>query len=155
HLIGVVLRGGKAAPTEEAMAFLEDLLPKLRARFPTAHVIVRGDGGYGVPEMITGCRNEGVSFCFGKPRNNVLVRESAALKERVDRAEAQREEQGKRKRACRAFAEFEYQAESWERPERVVAKAEVTFGKPNPRFVVTDLSRGSGWTPHRVYRFYC
>ena len=155
QLIGVVLRGGKAAPTEEAMGFLEDLVPKLRQRFPEARIIVRADAGYGVREMIAGCRKEGVSFCFGKASNAVLQRKAKEVRERVDRAEAYRQEQRKRKQSCRAFADLEYQAQGWEQAERVVAKAEVTFGKPNPRFVVTDLPATEGWTPHRVYAFYC
>jgi hypothetical protein len=155
RLIGVVLRGGKAAATEEAMGFLEDLLPKLRKRFPEATIIVRADAGYGVREMIVGCRNEGVRFCFGKASNQVLQRKAQEVRERVDRAETFRQEKKARQQSCRAFANLEYQADGWERAERVVAKAEVTFGKPNPRFVVTDLSADAGWTPHRVYTFYC
>jgi hypothetical protein len=155
RLIGVVLRGGKAAATEEAMGFLEDLLPKLRKRCPEATIIVRADAGYGVREMIAGCRNEGVRFCFGKASNQVLLRKAQEVRARVDRAETLRQEKKTRPQACRAFANLEYQADGWARAERVVAKAEVTFGKPNPRFVVTDLSPDAGWTPHRVYQFYC
>lgn len=155
RLIGVVLRGGKAAPTEEAMGFLEDLLPKIRQRFPKATVIVRGDAGYGVEEMITGCRDEKVHFCFGKASNAVLGRAVQEVRERVEQAEALREEKGTRKRSCRAFADLDYQAGSWPRAERVVAKAEVTFGKPNPRFVVTSLRPESGWSARTVYQFYC
>ncbi len=155
RLIGVVLRGGKAAPTEEAMGFLEDLLPKIRERFPEATVIVRGDAGYGVEEMITGCRREEVDFCFGKASNAVLGRQAQELRQRVERAEVLRQEKGTRKRSCRAFAALDYQAGSWPRDERVVAKAEVTFGKPNPRFVVTSLRSESGWSARQVYQFYC
>jgi hypothetical protein len=155
QLIGVVLRGGKAPPTEEAMGFLESLVPKLRKQFPEVTIIVRADAGYGVPEMITGCRKERVSFCFGKASNNVLLRKAQAVRERVDRAETLRQEKGTRKPSCRAFANLEYQARGWSEAERVVAKAEVTFGKPNPRFVVTNLQPAEGWTPHRVYEFYC
>jgi hypothetical protein len=59
RLIGVVLRGGKAAPTQEALGFLEDLVDKLRTRFPEVSIILCGDAGYGVEEMITGCRTPG------------------------------------------------------------------------------------------------
>ena len=155
QLIGVVLRGGKAAATEEAMGFLEDLVPKLRKRFPKVTIIVRADAGYGVREMIAGCRNEGVRFCFGKASNQVLLRKAQELRERVNRAETFRQEKKTRKQSCRAFASLEYQADGWACAERVIAKAEVTFGKPNPRFVVTDLQREAGWTPRQVYEFYC
>lgn len=155
HLIGVVLRGGKASPTEEALGFLEDLVDKIWQRFPDVPIIMRGDAGYGVEMMLTGCRNAQVDFCFGKATNEVLGRQALALRARVDQAEALREAQGKRQRSCRAFAELDYQAKSWPRAERVVAKAEVTYGKPNPRFVVTSLRPEDGWTARRVYQFYC
>jgi len=155
HLIGVVLRGGKAAATQEALGFLEDLVAKLRTRFPGVPIIVRGDAGYGVEEMITGCRNAQVDFCFGKATNAVLHRQTQELRDRVDRAETFRNAQEKRAKSCRAFAEVDYQAKSWPRGERVVAKAEVTYGKPNPRFVVTSLAPTAGWSARRIYQFYC
>ena len=46
-------------------------------------------------------------------------------------------------------------AESWPRAERTIAKVEVTQGKLNPRFVVTDLAAADGFTPATVYAFYC
>jgi hypothetical protein len=155
HLIGVVLRGGKAAPTQEALGFLEALVTRLRTRFPEVSIILRGDAGYGVEEMISGCRNAQVDFCFGKATNEVLRRQTEALRDRVGRAEAVRETHGKRQKSCRAFAEVDYQAKSWPRSERVVAKAEVTYGKPNPRFVVTSLAPAAGWSARQVYQFYC
>jgi hypothetical protein len=39
----------------------------------------------------------------------------------------------------RLFEEFTYAAETWDRPRRVIAKAEHTDGGENPRFVVTSL----------------
>jgi hypothetical protein len=59
------------------------------------------------------------------------------------------------KRPHREFGEFRYRAQSWSREERVIVKAEVTCGKLNPRFVVTDLSAEDGWTAQAVYGLYC
>src|SRR5262249_8166124 len=73
HLVGVVLRGGTAAPTEEAVGFLEDLVPKIRKRYPAVEIIVRGDSGYGVPAMIEACQALDVRFCFGKAKNAALL----------------------------------------------------------------------------------
>jgi hypothetical protein len=155
RLIGVVLRGGTAAPTEEATGFLEDLVPLIRAQHPEIEIIVRGDSGYGVPAMITCCRELNVRFCFGKARNPTLVRLAAGAQARAEKAEALREERGKRRRALRAFDTFEYRARDWKRSERVVVKWEITYGSANPRFVVADLEAQDGWNAHQVYRFYC
>ena len=154
RLIGVVLRDGKAAPTAEAGGFLTDLVTALRERYPAVEILVRGDSAYGVPVMINACRALQVHFCFGKAKNAVLLRLAAPTATRTQAAEALRAARGKRRRSCRAFGEFTYQAEEWEQAERVVVKWEQTWGQANPRFVVTDLG-GAGWSAHAVYRFYC
>lgn len=155
RVIGVVLRGGTAAPTEEATGFLEDLVPMIRERHPDVEIIVRGDSGYGVPEMITCCRELKVRFCFGKGRNSVLLRLAEGAQARAEAAEALRAERGSRRRALRVFDDLDYRAGNWKRAERVVVKWEITYGTPNPRFMVTDLEGEQGWTPHAVHRFYC
>jgi len=155
QLIGVVLRGGTAPPTAEAVGFLEDLVAALRAQYPQVEIIVRGDSGYGVPEMMTACRALNVRFCFGKAKNPVLLRLAAPVQERGQAAEALRVARGARSRSCRAFADVTYQAQGWPQAERVVVKGETTYGTPNPRFVVTDLAASDGWRAHQVYRFYC
>jgi hypothetical protein len=105
--------------------------------------------------MIEACRALSVRFCFGKAQNAVLLRLAAGTLTRAAQAEAVRVEQGGRRRTCRVFADGTYRAGDWKQAERVVVKGELTYGRPNPRFVVTDLPLAAGWTPHRVYRFYC
>lgn len=155
QVVGAVLRDGKASPVKEATGFLAAIVSELRARYPEVEIIARGDGGYGVPEMIRKCRELDVRFCFGKPRNPVLLRLAASARDRAERAEQLRAAKGRRRRAVRCFDSFEYQAQDWERPERVVVKWEITCGSANPRFFVTDLEEAEGWTDHRVHRFYC
>jgi hypothetical protein len=155
RLIGVVLRGGTAAPTEEATGFLEDLVPLIREKHPEVEILVRGDSGYGVPVMITCCRQLNVRFCFGKARNAALLRLAAGAQARAEQAESLRAEHRKRRRALRVFDTFQYRAGDWQRAERVVVKWEITYGSDNPRFVVTDLTAEAGWQTHQVYRFYC
>jgi len=155
HLVGVVLRGGKAAPTAEAMGFLHDVVTAIRGPYPEVEIIVRGDGGYGVPVMIEACRALEVRYCLGKARNSVLLGLAEGARARAEKAEGLRQERGSRRRAIRSFDAFEYRAGDWKQPERVVVKWEITYGSPNPRFFVTDLPEEQGWTPHRVHGFYC
>jgi hypothetical protein len=161
RLVGVVLRNGTAPPTEEAPGFLRDVVTALRDRYPAVEIVVRGDGGYGVPEMIQACRDLDVRFCFGKAKNSVLLRLAAPVQARGQQAEARRRAQqtpaGKprRARSCRVYGTLSYQAGNWPQAERVVVKWEETRGEANPRFVVTDLAAAQGWTPRSVYQFYC
>ena len=57
-------------------------------------------------------------------------------------------------KAARVFAEFDYRTrKSWSRWRRVLAKAEFTADKENPRFVVTSLPSGD---PRALYEdLYC
>jgi hypothetical protein len=99
--------------------------------------------------MLEACRALGVNFLFGKPQNARLH----ALSERIQLRAAVAYSVTKREQ--REFGEFLYQAESWKQEERTIVKAEVTRGKLNPRFVVTDLATEGGWTPQAVYGLYC
>jgi Transposase DDE domain group 1 len=156
-VIGALLRDGLASPTQGARSLLRRVVRALRARYPQVEILVRGDGGFGVPEMLDFCHNQKLLFCFGKPQNARLH----ALSQRYQIWAAIRYSQTKPPH--REYGEFEYQAESWRQAERTIVKAEVTQGKLNPRFVVTNLGlvrEGEGalaqpWTPEQVYAFYC
>jgi hypothetical protein len=46
----------------------------------------------------------------------------------------------------RTFAELRYQTlKSWTCERRIIGKAEMTNGKKNPRFIVTDIELGADW----------
>jgi hypothetical protein len=149
YVIGALLRDGRSAPTKGAVALLRRVVGALRQRFPRVTILVRGDGAFGVPEMIEACRTLSVRFLFGKPQNARLH----ALSERQQLRAAV--VYSVTKRPYREFGEFCYRADTWQQEERVIVKAEVTHGKLNPRFVVTDLAADDGWTPQAVYGLYC
>jgi hypothetical protein len=148
-VIGALLRPGRAAPTRGVKWLLHHVVPALRARYPDVVIIVRGDGGFGVPKVINTCRHLQVRFCLGKPQNAVLHRLSERVQMRAAVAYSVT------KRSERLYDEFAYAAGSWKQAERTIVKAEVTQGKLKPRFVVTDLQEPDGFTPAAVYQFYC
>jgi len=157
YVIGALLRDGLAGPPEGACFMLRRVVNAIRARYPAVAIVVRGDGGFGVPEMLNFCRQQRLLFCFGKPQNARLH----ALSERYQMWAAIRYSQTKQPH--REYGEFAYQADSWQEAERTIVKAEVTQGKLNPRFVVTNLGRGQDgeaaaaqeWDAEAVYVFYC
>jgi len=51
----------------------------------------------------------------------------------------------------RVFTSFSYQAESWTRSRRIIAKAEYGHLSPNQRFVVTNLSRNPQFVYDDIY----
>jgi hypothetical protein len=63
------------------------------------------------------------------------------LQQHVEYAELALAEQFQRtQRKQRLFGEFDYAADSWERPRRVIARLEHGEQGANPRFIVTNLS---------------
>jgi hypothetical protein len=93
------------------------------------------------------CEDNGVDYLLGLARNARLV---ATIAEPLAEAAAESAETGK---PARRFSEFRYiTRKSWTRERRVIAKAEQTGNKSNPRFVVTTLT-GEG---QRLYEgIYC
>ena len=91
YVIGALLRDGLAVAPEGACAMLRRVVKAIRARYPAVEIIIRGDGGFGVPEMLTFCHEQQLLFCFGKPQNARLH----ALSERYQRWAALRWSQTK------------------------------------------------------------
>jgi hypothetical protein len=149
YVIGALLRHGRSSPVKGARFLLKQVVRALRRRSPKVKILVRGDGGFGVPKMIRICRHLKVNFLFGKPRNNRLQTLSAPYQWLAAFGYCQT------KQSYRVYGEFCYAARGWKRKERTIVKAEVTLGKLNPRFVVTDLTAEDGWTPQTVYGCYC
>ena len=156
YVLGALLRDGLAAPTKGARYLLEQVVWALREKYPEVEIIVRGDGGFGVPKMINACHRLKVKFCFGKPQNRRLH----ALSERFQVRSAlgwtlRKRREGRDAKPYRVYGEFRYAAKEWRQAERLIVKSEVTLGELNPRFVVTSLRAEDGWSPKRVYQFYC
>jgi hypothetical protein len=148
-VIGALLRHGRSSPVKGARFLLQQVVRALRRRYPTVKILVRGDGGFGVPKMIRACRHLKVNFLFGKPQNNRLQTLSAPYQWLSALLYC------RTKQSYRVYGEFCYAARSWKQEERTIVKAEVTLGALNPRFVVTDLAAADGWTAQAVYGCYC
>ncbi len=92
------------------------------------------------------CDSNGVGYVLGLARNPVLERLAADW---VGRAERQFQETGQPQRI---FGSFAYKAGSWDRPRRVIVKAERTAQGPNPRFITVNVPGD----PQGLYEhFYC
>lgn len=116
---------------------LEQMVRAIRRRCKKARIIIRGDSGFCVEDIMAWCESQPeVYYCLGLAKNSVLL-------ERADKAMMDA-----RARYClsgavrtRVFTEFDYQTtrKTWSRARRVIAKAEVTAEGDNPRFIVTNL----------------
>jgi hypothetical protein len=104
----------------------------------------RGDAAFANPEMYEFLEAEGIGYTIRVPANDVLQRRiDYLLKRPVGRPPHE---------LRRYYASFRYQARSWNRPRRVVAKVEWHPNELYPRvgLIVTNLARPA----ERIVAFY-
>jgi DDE family transposase len=143
------LRPGTVHASCGAVSTLRSIVEALRAAWPDVLILVRGDTGMAVPEVYEFCEAEGLLYGFGYASNEVL-------KHRTDAALSDLETyyacyQHREPEVQRFEVIEDYQAESWSRPRRIVAKIEINRHGVNRRFVITNLSGHGQGIYHGFY----
>lgn len=121
---------------------LEPVIARYRGR--SLGLYFRGDAAFAKPELYELLEAEGYGYTIRLPANAVLQGRIGHLLTRpVGRPP---------KKPHVLHASFSYQAQSWTKPRRVVAKVEWYQGELYPRvgFIVTNLTRPA----KRVVKFY-
>ena len=138
RLLVAYLRPSNIGADHHARAILKLLVVRLRQAWPAVKILIRGDGGFGRWRLMRWCDSNDVRYILGLARNAVLQRESAewlAWTAEAHRLDGQ---------SHRVFGTLSYAAQTWDRPRRVIVKAEHLrggdAGKSNPRYVVTNLA---------------
>ena len=149
-LITAILRPGNRHASRGAKGLLRRLILKIRKRCPQAAIVVRGDSGFCVPEVLRGLERldlelGDVDYLFGIAKNPRLLR-------LLEPAMTQAQEQQVGHSKGVVFTSFAYAARSWPRSRRVIGKAEHNWLGPNPRFLLTSIE---GFEPEMLYRAYC
>ena len=140
--LAAVLRPGNTHASKGALAVLKRLLKKLKKAYPGALILFRADAGFAIPALYEYLEKQpDIRYVIGFITNNRVVELAAPL---LLKAQRQYQETGEKQRL---FTSFSYQAESWDRPRRIIAKVEYTRLGANQRFVVTNLVRN----PQFVY----
>jgi hypothetical protein len=135
HLLCAKLRRSNIDAAAGACEEIERIVAQLRARWPGVKIILRADSGFCREELMSWCEQHAVDYVFGLAKNVRLVRAIGA------ELQAAAAESCAMQRPARRFKELVYRTrKSWRRARRVVAKAEHTGDKANPRFIVTSLS---------------
>lgn len=152
-----ILRPAKTPKGSEVRTVMKHVTRRIRKHWPKTKLVWRGDSHYGRHEAMEWAENNGVDYIFGLAGNSAL---EAFVTETADHLRLRHllVEQDK----LRCHTSFEYQANSWSRPRRVVARLEVSL-QPDPkqeglrqevdvRYVVTSLA---GSAKHIYERVYC
>jgi hypothetical protein len=120
------------------------LKPFVRYQGKVLRIHFRADAAFAMPGVYECLEAERIKYAIRLPANQVLQnRIGYLLKRPVGRPPNE---------VRRYYANFSYQAGSWTKPRRVVAKAEWHPGELYPRvgFIVTNMSRPA----ERVVAFY-
>ena len=136
------LRPGNVHSADDWRAVLEPVIARYRERGLTLYF--RGDAAFAKPEVYELLEAEDIGYAIRLPANCVLQERIGHLLTRPV---------GRPPRKPQVFfASFTYQARSWVKSRRVVAKVEWHQGELYPRvgFIVTNLTRPA----ERVTKFY-
>jgi hypothetical protein len=126
------------------------IVAQIRQRWPHVRILLRADSGFAREELMAWCEANGMHFLFGLAQNERL---NANIEVELARAEVKSRRTDK---PARFFKDFMWSTRrSWSRKRRVVAKAEFTDGEPNPRFVVTSLTRAECKSKYLYEKVYC
>ena len=150
HLLCARLRPSNIDGAAGSVDELTRIVAQIRESWPTTRIVIRGDSGFCRDAIMSWCEDNDVDYVLGLARNARLVR---VLGETMQDAQRAHEHTGQ---AARRFLDFTCQTrKSWTRRRRVVGKAEYLSKGPNPRFVVTRLSRRRAGARRLYEKLYC
>jgi hypothetical protein len=150
-----ILRGAATPKGQEVRTVIKHLTKRIRRHWPATRISFRGDSHYGRAEAMDWAEANDVGFIFGFPGNSVLDR---ASKEVADNLRLRHIASSDEK--MRAYTTFQYQAKSWPRPRKIVARIEASMRKDGEhytqeidiRYVVTSME---GDAQHLYENVYC
>jgi hypothetical protein len=136
------LRSGNVHSADGWRAVLEPVVARYRGI--VKRLYFRGDAAFANPETYEFLEAEGAGYTIRLPANRVLQERIGHLLKRPPGRPPHK--------VRRYYASFSYQAQSWNKPRRVVAKVEWHPGELYPRvgFIVTNLARPA----ERIVAFY-
>ena len=124
----------------------KDVLKSVMARYADRHLMrfFRGDAAFAIPDLYGMLEAESYFYAIRLRTNRVLQGKIAHLLKRpVGRPP---------NHVRRTYGDFQYQAASWDKPRRVIAKVDWHPGELFPRvgFVVTNMPMEADW----IIQFY-
>jgi Transposase DDE domain group 1 len=146
ELVTPYLRTSDIDASKHSRALLKLLVQRLRQAWPDVKITIRADSGFCRWRLMRWCDSHGIGYVLGLARNPVLERLAVDW---TERAERQFKKTGQPQRI---FGSFSYAASSWDRPRRVIVKAEHNAKGSNPRFIVANVPAD----PQELYEdVYC
>ena len=155
--IVTILRPARTPKGTEVCTVIKHVTKRMRRHWPQTRIVWRGDSHYGRVEAMEWAEDNGADYIFGLAGNAVL---DALVAEATTYLRFHHAMSSKAK--LRSFASFMYQAGSWKRPRKVVARLECSLQpvagetgmrqEVDIRYVVTSLK---GSAQHLYENVYC
>jgi len=149
-LLKIELRPGTQYCCNGAAEFMRPLLKEYQERYPNIALFLRGDSGFATDELYRVCEDYGTSYVIRLKENEVLRKLAKELDDELYYLTSTQEDAVS---YAAVYGEFEYKANSWDYPRRVVCKIEKPLGQliHMNTFVVTNMDS----TPEELIGFYC
>ena len=142
-----VLRAGKTPTAAEIVSVLKRIVRRIRRAWPDVVIVFRADGHHTKPEVMAWLDANGVQFVTGLSPNSKL-NELFAL----TILEAQRKHQ-QLGRPARTYGSAYYAAGTWEKPQRVICRVQVSDKGTDVRYIVTSFQEAGAQYLYEVV--YC
>jgi Transposase DDE domain group 1 len=157
--VAAILRPARTPKGTEVRTVVKHVTKRLRKHWPHTRIVWRGDSHYGRVEAMEWAENDGDDYIFGLAGNAVL---DAMVAKTADNLRFHHAKSSQMK--LRTYASFLYQATSWKRPRKVVARLECSL-QPDAgettstgmrqevdiRYVVTSLKGSAQYLYEDVY----
>jgi Transposase DDE domain group 1 len=120
--VAAILRPARTPKGTEVRTVIKHVTKRLRQHWPNTRIVWRGDSHYGRVEAMEWAENDGADYIFGLAGNTAL---DALVAETADNLRFHHAKSSETK--LRTYASFTYQANSWDRPRKVVARLECSL----------------------------
>jgi hypothetical protein len=133
-LITTILKPGRRSKQSNVAAILKKLITYIRNHWPKTMIIVRGDSHFASSDFMQWSKTRPstgfITGLTGNPKLNELARIT------IQSAEREFKQYG---RPVKRYHSFQYKAGSWDSPQRVIVKVEVSSMGTNIRYIVTNI----------------
>jgi len=120
--VAAILRPARTPKGTEVCTVIKHVTQRLRKHWPNTRIVWRGDSHYGRVEAMEWAENKDCDYIFGLQGNAVL---DAIVAKTADNLRFHHAKS--RQAKVRTYVSFTYQASSWKRPRKVVARLECSL----------------------------
>ncbi len=138
QIIVPVLRPGNSHSNKWYVAILKRVVKKIRKAYPNMEIVIRGDAGFSCPAFYKLADENNLFFALGLASNERLKKRVARAQKAVNHLYVSESIKHQH------FMAFEYQADSWHKPQECYAKIESTGKGLNTRFIVSNMKENDG-----------